>query len=206
MTVGLQLIAGTQPDYSLDTQGTWEDIIGKADSLVKGLSDPTYTVFKDSFRAFRFDNNKFNEIWFTFHMPHGINPATGCHVHVHWSDSDIDAATVGDVQWDIKYMTARAPINGVTGIPFSSESTISLAPTSCTTQYAHMVTESVTPILVGQLGVDSLVLVHLSRNGGVGLDSSNGSVFAFQMDLHVRTTKLGTKYKDRSVGDSFYGP
>ena len=173
----------------------WWDNVGQLD--VHGeAGDATRSVYRGGIKAFQFTEGK--SAYVDFHMMHDYVPGTDMYIHVHWSHAST-LVTGGTCTWVFEVMYAK----GYNQAPFSVPVLIAVTQSASTTQYQHMIAETVasTPggsgVLLDRdlLEVDGLIQCRLYLDSN-DLTVSGGGVpepFAHFVDIHYQSTNVATK-------------
>lgn len=180
------------PDYG------WNDLLGEV--FVPDPTEPTapsMVTYVSTIRQLRFDPN--DEAQLRFHMPHDYAVGTDIFIHVHWSHTS-GVVTGGSVTWGFELMYAKGHAEGVFGA--SSITVVELQAASLDAR-RHMVCEAAASIAGGAANLfdtadiepDGLVLgrVFLVANNITVSSGPAPDVFLHAVDIHHRTTNVGTK-------------
>ena len=172
----------------------WQDMLGFIDVRGAGANDPAWSVFRNGIRAYRFGNN--DECWVVFHLLHDYVPGTDIYLHTHWAHNSATVAS-GGVTWSFECMYAK----GHNQAAFPASVTTTVTQTASTTQYQHMIAETVISTAGGSATLlnssdfetDGIVLVRCSLTGNTMSTATNP--FLFLLDCHYQSTGIGTKQK-----------
>lgn len=173
----------------------WHDLTGQL-QVYGELGDATRTVYRGGIKALEFDEN--DSAYVDFHIPHDYLPGSDIFIHVHWSHT---AATVtgGSVTWGFEVMYAKGHDQGAFGAPVL----ITVVQPTSTTQYQHMIAETVgstpggSPVLLDTtlIETDGVMQCRLYLDSN-DLTVSGGpvpAVFAHFVDIHYQSTNVATK-------------
>ena len=172
----------------------WHDMLGAIEIRGVGANDPAWSVFRNGIRAYQFGSN--DEVWVVFHLLHDYVPGTDIYLHSHWAHNSA-AVTTGSVTWSYEITYAK----GHNQAAFPASKTTSVTQTASTTQYQHMIAETVISTPGGSASLldtnsfetDGIIMVrcYLSAN------SMNAATdpFLFLLDCHYQSTGIGTKQK-----------
>ena len=188
-------IDGSQLDLTsltFDGEAGWDDIIGMLDAgKTTSANDPTWAVFRNGVRAWRFAPGVLNEVWISFHLPHTYAPGTVIYPHIHWST---DGTDTGTVRWGLEYTVAK----GYDQESFPASSTIYLEQDAAGTAYRHMITEVLTAnaIPATHLEPDSIIMMRVFRDGTHANDTCTDPAFGICCDLHFQKQAFSTLNKN----------
>lgn len=194
---GLVYQATTAYDFAVEGQDyVWCDLIGNSVVRNTGTTVPDYTEITGSngWYSYEFPNSgNVKYLYYEFHVPHDYKYNSNVYFHVHWCNSWTTSTDSGVVEWEIK--TAVFPSNQAQKININYN-------TVYPTTYAFssgmggqaIISETHDGYMSGDIRVDDLILVRLSRYNGVGSNYS-GSVWVQMVDLHYQSNKVGTKNK-----------
>lgn len=183
-----------------DSLGTptfpWRDITGLL--IIPDYSvgtAPTLVTYRGGIVQNKFAVN--DEAQFSFHLPHDYAIGTTIYIHSHWSHNSA-IVTGGNVTWGYELTYAKGHNEGA----FEAPITIVEFQNASTTQYQHLICESVMSISGGAANLldtdliepDGLIFgrAYLSAND----ITSSGAVpdpFLHQVDIHYQSTNIGTK-------------
>ena len=111
-------------------------------------------------------------------------------------------ATPGNAKWyfDISYAKGHGTPGG-SASAFNSPKTTSIVQQGSTTQYGHLIAETVitddgTSLIDKSLiEPDGLFLIRTYRDAADASDTLNQTPFVHEIDLHYQSTNIGTKNK-----------
>ncbi len=184
----------------------WHDLLGEPQVRAIGANDPTWSVYRGTIRQFQYSNVAMNETWYTYHIPHDYFPGSDLFVHVHWSQIVVDtggaAGVPGNVKWycDISYAKGHGTPGGAADA-FTATITVSITQQGSTTQYGHMLGETIMTdngaalINRSRIEPDGVILLRMYRNPADAADTLNQPPFVHYVDIHYQTTNIGTKQK-----------
>lgn len=172
----------------------WHDMLGGIDVRGVGANDPSWAVFQNGIRAYQFGLN--DECWVVFHLLHDYVPGTDIYLHSHWAHNSA-AVTTGSVTWSYEITYAK----GHNQAAFPASKTTTVTQSASTTQYQHMIAETVISTPGGSATLldssafetDGIILVRCSLSA----NSMNAATdpFLFLLDCHYQSTGIGTKNK-----------
>lgn len=195
---GINFKGQIDADFLIDSTSGWIDLPSQPVARGSGTNVPAFIVFRNNLYSYTFEPTALNELFYTIHIPHSYDKQNdlGLYFHVHTSTNN--AAPTGNFVIFFEYSAALS--DGT----FSATTTVSKT-ASFTSQYEHNIVEIDTPVLGGgAIEIDSLVLVRVYRNGGVGDDTFTDNVFILQIDTHIQINKLASKYRNKLTTGSFY--
>jgi hypothetical protein len=144
-------------------EGGWIDIHPLPQIPAIGATIPTMTAWSAPHGIF--SSPKFSAIvpanvtWFSFHLPHAVNPAAGVYLHAHFI-VDSASTTPVVVQWDYSY--AHGYARGVFPAPTTATATI----TPNGTPKTHYIAELAAPILEGLVETDGIIKTRFQLLSG----------------------------------------
>lgn len=184
---------GIKVDTATPTFG-WKDLIGPIFVRTTGGNPPNWAVYRTNIYQYQFAVN--NECWNEFHIPHDYLPGSDLYIHVHWSHTSA-TVTSGSVTFTFDITYAK----GHNQAAFPATKTTTVTQTASTTQYQHMIAETVMTTSGGSasltdssiIEVDGLILVRTSLSG----NTINGTPtpFVHYVDIHYQSTQMSTKNK-----------
>ena len=168
----------------------WDDVrIDATTAKIGGVRVPDFAKFRNDglgsvgVYAYMFDGTNADELFFSVQLPHSYDEGTDLKPHVHWSPM---TAGSGNVVWGLECSTA--PLNGT--FPATSFSTVTTGAGG--TQYKHQVA-SLSPDISGSgLGISSVLLCRLYRNGPSGSDTFAGDAALLEIDFHYQMDSIGS--------------
>lgn len=196
---------GILVDTDIPTNG-WQDLLGEPHVEVAGANDPTWAAFRGTLNEYQFSQVLLNEVWFKYHTPHDHVPNSDVYLHIHWAQATVDtggaAGAPGNVKWyaDISYAKGHGTPGGAADA-FGAAVTVSLVQQGSTTQYGHMLAETVCTdngaalIDRSRIEPDGVFKIRVYRDPADAADTLNQSPFLIYADLHYQTTNVGTKQK-----------
>lgn len=166
--------------------GLWEDLRIASSARTTGPNPATLEVFRDTLRAWRFDNGaSIKELFFSAQVPHAYKQGTDLKLHIHWGHAS--AADNGAVVWQCEYAWA----NNLSSMPASTTTAATAANVLAADQYKPMVTPIATLTGTGK-EVSSLLLLRLFRDPANAGDTSTANVFMLELDLHYQSDTVGS--------------
>ena len=187
----------------VDSLGTpdfgWHDLVGNLHVDEDDTNAPKLSMY----RGVRVKARKFlpttTEALISFHVPHDYVMGTEIYIHVHWSHNS-PLVTGGSATWGFELMYSKGHDQGAFGVPV----TIAIVSPANTTQYQHMINETVASSVGGSATTldTSLLEVDGVIQGAIYLDSnditSSGAVpdpFVHFVDIHYQSTGVATKQR-----------
>ena len=170
---------------------TWEDIQVPGFSVItQGSADPDLEIFKDNTRAYAFDDNTEQEVFFTVQLPHSMKQGSTIYPHVHFSTATGGSGTEV-VRWVLEYFWANIDqvYSGATASTAAGTETIA------SNAYTHQVTksfDSITPGAGTQDKISSILICRLYRDVDVANDFT-GDVYFLQFDIHYEKNTTGSR-------------
>ena len=163
-----------------------------------GPTAPGLATYIGGISAYQFTES--DEAFITFHLPHDYAMGTDLYIHAHWSHS-ATTVTGGSVTWGFECTYSK----GHDQAAFSSPIFTPVTQNANTTQYQHMVAETVMTSSGGSastfdngiIEVDGLVLVRVYLDSN-DMTVSGGGVpepFLHFVDIHYQSSGVGTKQK-----------
>ena len=174
----------------------WHDLTGNV-HVYGDVGDATRAMYRGNIKATQFQENESGYV--DFHIPHDYVMGTPIYIHAHWSHNSTEV-TGGSCTWGFECMYAK----GHGQAPFATPVNIAVIQNADTTQYMHMIAETVASddggsavtLNTNDLEVDGLIQcrVYLDSND---LVSSGAPVnpFLHFVDIHYQSTGLATKNK-----------
>ncbi len=174
------------------------DILGNVTQLNVGASKPTFAVYRDTLKQFKFAVGK--EEYFEYHIPHDYVIGSDIFLHVHWSHTS-SIVTGGSV--DFEYEMSYCKSHDQAAFPASFTDTLTVD--ASTTQYQQMLSEaqvsasspSAVQIDSDDLEPDGLIICRLKvAANNITSEAAVPDPFIHYVDIHYQTTGLiGTKGK-----------
>jgi len=166
------------------TSAGWSDMLAPIlAATLPGSSAPILRPFGPSGlrEEYAFAVNDYCEIY-PFHVNHDVMPMSSAHIHMHWSTNGTSTASV---KWEFQVMQALGHNQGNFGAPVI----YTVEQAAAGTAWRHMVTETVSPIILTE--PDELVMVVVRRitNGGT---NNTDRVFGLMCDLHYQVDRMAT--------------
>ncbi len=178
----------------------WHDLVGNLQVYGSG-TEATRNTYRGGIKALQF--TVADSAYIDFHIPHDHVPGTNIHIHAHWSHA-ATTVTGGSVTFGFECMYAKGHNQAV----FPAPVTITVAQNASTTQYQHMIAETVASVSGGSgvlldmdlLEADGLIQcrVYLDANN---MTVSGGGVpepFIHAVDIHYQSTNVATKNRSPS--------
>lgn len=184
-----QTVSGTSTEFTVDTG--WEDLTASLASAgvpsnnapIMANFGPTHTLQR---KEYKFAINDYLFVQ-PFHIRHDIKPNGSAFVHVHWSTSGTDTATV---KWEFTLQRALGHQQAAFGTPI----TITVEQAATGTAWTHMVAECDVSDAITLTEPDELILVTLRRIANGTFDNAN-DVFGLTVDFHYETDRHATPNK-----------
>jgi hypothetical protein len=126
------------------------------------------------------------DLMVSFQLPHRYKRFSDIYLHLHWSPGS-SGAVVGNVAWKIEYSVA--PITGV----FPTTSILDFTQACGGVSYAHQVTSD--QLISGANLQESAILVGRIYRDSAGDTWASDNAFLLGVDLHVYTTRLGSRLR-----------
>ena len=184
----------------------WHDLLGEPHIHEASANDPVWSVYRGTIRQFQYSNVLMNETWYEYHIPHDYVSGTDLFVHVHWSQIAVDtggpAGVPGDAKFyfDITYAQGHGTPGG-SADPFGAAVTTSVTQQASTTQYGHMLAETIITddgtslIDRNRIAPDGVLFVRMYRDPADADDTLDQAPFIHYVDIHYQTPNIGTKQK-----------
>lgn len=181
------------PDYG------WHDIIGEIFIIDTAPNPAVIAPFIGTLYEPSFAEDECAYI--KFHIPHDYAPNTDFYIHVHWAHNSA-VVTGGSVTWGVEMSYSKGHNQGA----FTTPINVSITQNASTTQYQHLVAETVasaatssgTTIDRSLIEPDGIILckICLINNAITTSDLSVAKPFAFTADIHYQSTGVATKNKE----------
>jgi hypothetical protein len=133
--------------------------------------------------AFIFPDNDLKQVFFALQLPHSYKLGSTLHPHVHWMPQ---TTNTGTVNWQLEYSIAS--IDGTIG----NTTTVSLKDDGDGTVNKHQLAAGADITGTG-LGLSSMLLGRLFRDGGVGDDDFVGDAALLEFDVHFEQDTVGSR-------------
>lgn len=176
----------------------WHDLVGNLYTAGLGGSAASYAIYRGGIQALQFDEG--DEAKIDLHMPHDYAMGTPIYIHVHWSHAST-VVTGGSCTWAFEVMYAKGHDQGV----FEAPITASVVANASTTQYRHLVSETVlsdnggsaTTLDTNMLEPDGIIQIraYLDSNDMTTSDLSVVAPFIHFVDIHYQSNGIPTKNK-----------
>lgn len=181
-----------------DPDWGWYDLLGEL-HVYGDIGDANRIVYRGGIKSLQFALS--DSAYVDFHMPHDYAMGTDLFIHVHWSHNST-LVTGGSTTWGFEIICAR----GHDQQPFTAPVTASVIQNASTTQYQHMIAETIASVSGGSgvamdtdgLEVDALILcrVYLDSNDIIVSGGGVPEPFAHFVDIHYQSTGVPTKQKE----------
>lgn len=167
----------------------WKDLIGEFSiKNISGGNNPTWSTFFDNIQGLTFSSSTMNQVWVDFHIPHDYAMGTKVYPHIHFMPLTNNS---GIVRWGIEYTVAKGHGQGT----FPSTTTIYLLQTvPSNSRYKHFIIETDDTDAISSLNLepDSFIRTRIFRDASHSQDTLNGTVNAWQCDIHYQAERIGT--------------
>lgn len=173
----------------------WHDLTGQL-QVYGDVGDASRLVYRGGIKALEF--NEGESAYVDFHMPHDYLPGSDIFIHVHWSHTST-LVTGGSATWGFEVMYAK----GHNQAAFHAPVLISVVQNASTTQYQHMIAETVGSTAGGSLvlldtndlEVDGVMQcrLYLDSNDLTVSSGPQPNLFAHFVDIHYQSTNVATK-------------
>ncbi len=189
----------------------WKDLYGLVSIRGAQGNPPTLQPVDSNSRFYEYatSNNALTDFYFEFHIQHDYKIGSDVYFHVHHlTNTNANANLVVEFITDVSlaqlsYAGSTNPLNSKFFQELGGSTTLAqIAHTyDADPQYRHVVSEiqlssnggSANTLDSNKINVDSIILVRLRRNAGVGADTAtNNYVFVLQADLHYQSARIGT--------------
>jgi hypothetical protein len=161
---------------------SWEDIRFPATSAVIGASAPDLETFQGTVKAYAFDKNQDEEMYFTVQVPHGWAVETELRPHIHWAPSDTDT---GSVTWKLEYTLAE--IDGT----FGATSTLDVTQAGDGVAHKHQYAALAAIDMSGITSVSPTLMCRIYRDVSDG-DDYAADAFLLEIDFHYQNDGWGS--------------
>ena len=175
-------------DNEWEVEAHWDDLQA-TESQGTGGAALTYEVINSGnpFKVYSFRTGQTDELHLRYQLPHGWDPGTEAHFHIH--GIPLTAAN-GNVQWEGQYAwvanNSAVPANSL-WTPFTKTSAVTTADAN------KLEIFSIVRITPPAAALESSILfVYLKRIGADGTDTYGGNIGIASVDLHFQKVKMGT--------------
>lgn len=174
----------------------WHDLVSSLE-VYGDVGDASRAAYRGGIKALQFAVS--DSAYIDFHMPHDYAPGTEIFIHVHWSHNSA-TLTGGTCTWVFETMYAK----GHDQAAFQNPVLISVVQAASTTQYQHMIAETVASVSGGSgvlldtddLEVDGIFQCRLYLDSNDMTDSVTvPDPYAHFVDIHYQSTGLPTKQR-----------
>jgi hypothetical protein len=145
----------------VDSLGTpsyaWHDLHSTIHVDFASVVKPDFVTYRGGIKGRQFAEGE--EAYVEFHLPHDYVPGTDIYIHAHWSHNSA-LVTGGSVTWVFELSYAK----GHDQAAFSAPLLVSVAQNASTTQYQHMIAETV---ITSQSGSGTTFAVGVMEIGSV---------------------------------------
>jgi len=183
-------IGNLSPGYEWSVEPHWDDQQG-SESQGSGGAALTYATYRDTpFKLFSFRASQSDELHLRFQMPHGWDPTTEVHFHIHTIPlTDPAAAQSARIEGQYFWITH----SGVE-IPANAGWTTFALDFAIDPGDVNM--QKVAPVFHSQPPTDaqesSILLVYVKRSGLDVADTYTGNLAILSLDCHIQRVKIGT--------------
>lgn len=194
----LNFTGSASPDYQVEDNNGWKDILGSPVVRGSGSFDPDFanpSFWDSTMRFYEFVGNgpSRREIWFNFHLPHDMADGTTFYIHTHFFAPDVSGGS-GNVRWIYNYYHANAMGAPSSEDIFNTSADIANSTTTVDTANKHYISETA-ELTLSRAGVDGFICVRLVRDPADASDTFGDDVYLIGCDVHYNTNKLTTKNK-----------
>lgn len=178
----------TSPDWG------WHDLNGMISTYADDVDRALLATYIGNIKNLQFDVNK--QAFINFHIPHDYALGTDIYIHVHWSHNSL-SVTSGAPNFIFEGTYSKGHNTGAFGMPVS----VNCTDTASTTQYQHIISES---LLSNVGGTGGLIDTSIIEPDGVFLtrlflsaNTMDGGAkpFVHFVDIHYQSTGVATKNK-----------
>jgi hypothetical protein len=169
---------------------TWDDIrVPLSATRVGAAQIPDFSQVADNgsgsvgVYAFIFPDSTLKQVFFALQLPHSYKLGSDLHPHIHWMPQ---TTNTGTVNWEIEYSIIS--INGT----LPNTTLVALPDDGAGVVNTHQLAENADISGTG-LGLSSMLLGRLSRNGGAGADDFVGDAALLEFDLHFEQDTVGSR-------------
>lgn len=149
-------------------------------------ADADFDVFRGTTRAFSFDPDTNEEVYFAVQMPHGYLLGSNFTPHIHWTPS---TAGAGNVRWCLECTWA----NHLGTFADTSGSPVCVNGSAGGTAYAHQITEfaDTSGALFTALSAMGVCRLYRDANDAVN-DTYAADVFGLEIGFHITLDEIGS--------------
>jgi hypothetical protein len=169
---------------------TWDDVrVPLSATRVGAAQVPDFSQVADNgsgsvgVYALIFPDNTLKQVFFALQMPHSYKLESDLHPHIHWMPQ---TTNTGTVNWELEYSIIS--INGT----LPSTTLVTIPQEGAGAVNTHQLAENADIDGTG-LGLSSMLLGRISRNGGVGADNFTGDAALLEFDLHFEQDTVGSR-------------
>jgi len=162
----------------------WDDLRVPLTQGQVGLTNaPGFDVLTGSVRAYAFDKNTDEELFFEIQIPHNYKEGSTLYPHIHWCPKD---NAVRNVVWGFEY-TLATPYG-----TFGNTTTLT-GLDSTSGQLKHQMTSlgSITGT-PSTLGISTLIIGRLYRDANNASDTYDEDAYGLSLDIHYEIDSLGS--------------
>ena len=156
------------------------------DLILRGVSDPTLTVFLGNTYTYNFADAAANEVYFSIEIPHSWSGESPIYPYIRWSPTDTGT---GVVRWELEYTKAKL------GTVFPATTTITGETAGSGAASDHIKTE-----LGGATGIDldgddisTIISCRLIRNGAHANDTYTAAAALHSIGFVYLADSLGSE-------------
>lgn len=161
----------------------WEDLRVPATSMALGTTnDPDLTAIVDTVRAYLFDPDADQELFFAAQLPHAYSEGTDIVAHVHWSPVDTDT---GNVIWGLEYTWANIDA------AFAATTSTTTTDAGSGTADDHLYVEFTDLTGTGKT-ISSMLVCRIYRDADNGSDTYTGDAALLEVDFHYQIDATGS--------------
>ena len=153
---------------------------------LRGVSDPTWTQFRNQTYAYAFAYNAGteNEFFLSFTLNHDYSPGTQLYPGIHWST--INTLT-GTVRWKTELTYANSHGDGT----FGTTTILNINQATDGVAYTHYYAEFNSGIPGTGLEPDALILMRVFRDNNDSEDTLNGDAYCLAVTMHYEADRRG---------------
>jgi hypothetical protein len=209
MSRSLSLPAGVIDDYIYndDTGSAWEDIQAPVVVNSAGPNVPAYVSWgSGGFYGYQFNSGALNSTCICFsnvHIPHTYSVKnTGAYIHLHLVNMSNTTVTAPNNVCRFLVEVSYAK----TEEAWSANQSQEIIFTYPSNQgFIHMIRETANPFFAGLLEPDALITVKITRDKNNATDTCSENLILLYVDAHIEVGKFATLYRNKAIGNSFYG-
>lgn len=213
MSRSLNLPAGYINDYAYDDDdGTsWADVECQINVQSTGPNAPSYIAWSVQGSVGKFYGWGFNtgaassvkQCYGNLHIPHTYSVKnTGVYIHLHLVNFENTTVTAPNNVCRFLVECSYANSEGVWSAVQSQEIIFNYPSNQ---GYIHMIRETTNPFFAGLLEPDTLVTFQVTRDKNNVADTCDNTLILLFVDAHIEVGKFGTLYRNKNIGNSFYG-